>query len=64
MLVMAPLWALTGRTDPRVEGNTLKGLQGVEVKNADAKFASVTLHGTINGKVFKVHRRVRPLSRT
>ncbi|KAG0619717.1 hypothetical protein M758_4G159600 [Ceratodon purpureus] len=53
-LVMAPLWALTGSTDPRPD--SARGLPSAEVVHHAAKRARVRVDGTINGKPFTVER--------
>ncbi|GBG88087.1 hypothetical protein CBR_g46458 [Chara braunii] len=53
-LVMAPLWALTGGTDPRPDSP--RGLTSSDVINPSANSARVTLEGTVNGKRFVIQR--------
>ena len=55
-LVMAPLWALTGETDPRPEGGSTRGLGGADVIHHAAKEATVRLEGTANGERFVIER--------
>eukprot|EP00236_Picocystis_salinarum_P001690 CAMPEP_0183827234 /NCGR_PEP_ID=MMETSP0807_2-20130328/2138_1 /TAXON_ID=88271 /ORGANISM="Picocystis salinarum, Strain CCMP1897" /LENGTH=1066 /DNA_ID=CAMNT_0026072391 /DNA_START=63 /DNA_END=3263 /DNA_ORIENTATION=- len=58
-LVMAPMWALTGSTEARsVGGATASSLTNAEVVNDSTKYASVELHGTINGRSFYLKRQV------
>ena len=56
-LVMSPLWALTGRSDPRPDGNTMKGL-GKEIINDAAKNATVTLDINVNAKLLRIRRKM------
>eukprot|EP00898_Chlorokybus_atmophyticus_P004725 jgi/Chlat1/5253/Chrsp33S00387 len=55
-LAMAPLWALTGSTDPRP--GALTGLNGSDLVHHTAKRATVRLEGVLNGKDFTVQRSV------
>ncbi|KAJ7549384.1 hypothetical protein O6H91_07G051300 [Diphasiastrum complanatum] len=55
-LVMAPLWVLTGSTDPRP--GSMKGLTSSDVVNQRAKVARVRIEGTVNEKPFLVERSV------
>ena len=55
-LVMAPLWALSGETDPRPQGSTMSGLTGGDVVNDFCDQARVRLEGTVNGEPFVVER--------
>jgi len=54
--VMAPLWALTGASDPRPNGSSRSGLTGKLVVNTDAKKACVVLEGFANDKRFRIQR--------
>jgi DNA repair exonuclease SbcCD ATPase subunit len=62
-LVMAPLWALSGETDPRPDGRSTRGLGGADVIHHAAKEAAVRLEGTANGEEFVVERTVGKRSR-
>ncbi|KAL2632582.1 hypothetical protein R1flu_004061 [Riccia fluitans] len=53
-LVMAPLWALSGSTDPRPD--SMRGLSASDVIHEKAKIARVYVQGTVNGKTFTVER--------
>ena len=57
-LVMAPMWALTGTSDLRVEGGAGKALTKTDVVNDFSKSARVKLEGTADGVPFWVERRV------
>jgi hypothetical protein len=57
-LVMAPMWALTGQSDLRVEGGASKTLTKTDVVNDGVKAARVRLEGTVDGEPFWVERRV------
>jgi hypothetical protein len=48
-LVMAPMWALTGQSDLRVEAGATKALTKTDVVNDDAKQARVRLEGAVDG---------------
>lgn len=54
-LVMAALWCLTGKSDPRPDGNVMAGL-GAELVNDNAKDALVELACEVNGKPLVVTR--------
>ena len=56
-LVMAPMWALTGASDTRIEGGSGKTLTKTDVVN-DARVARVRLEGTVDDEPFWVERRV------
>ncbi|KAK9831419.1 hypothetical protein WJX81_003210 [Elliptochloris bilobata] len=58
-LVMAPLWALTGRSDARAEGSGGRGLTAADVVNDDMRSARVRVEGTVNGERFVVERITR-----
>ncbi|CAM6128294.1 unnamed protein product [Calypogeia fissa] len=53
-LVMAPLWALSGSTDPRPD--SMRGLLASDVIHEKAKSARVRVDGTVNGRPFTVER--------
>ncbi|BBN06555.1 hypothetical protein MPTK1_3g22150 [Marchantia polymorpha subsp. ruderalis] len=53
-LVMAPLWALSGSTDPRPD--SMRGLSASDVVHEKAKSARVSVQGTISGIPFTVER--------
>eukprot|EP00899_Mesostigma_viride_P011979 jgi/Mesvir1/20782/Mv07893-RA.1 len=55
-LVMAPLWALTGSTDPRPAATS--GLTGADVVHQGSQQARVRVRGAVNGQEFIVERRV------
>ena len=57
-LVMAPMWALTGTSDLRVEGGAGNALTKTDVVNDFSKSARVKLEGTADGVPFWVERRV------
>lgn len=63
-LVMAPLWALSGETDPRPDGGSTRGLGGADVIHHAAKEAAVRLEGTANGEQFIVERTAGKRSRS
>ncbi|KAL0033719.1 hypothetical protein WJX77_002381 [Trebouxia sp. C0004] len=58
-LVMAPLWALTGKSDARNEGGSGRGLTSSEVLNDEATSAHVCLRGHVNGKPFAIERSIK-----
>ncbi|KAL0053768.1 hypothetical protein WJX82_010500 [Trebouxia sp. C0006] len=58
-LVMAPLWALTGKSDARNEGGSGRGLTSSEVLNDEATSARVCLRGHVNGKTFAIERSIK-----
>ncbi|KAK9812526.1 hypothetical protein WJX73_005975 [Symbiochloris irregularis] len=55
-LVMAPLWAITGKTEPRSETSSASGLNIKETVHDTAKQARVKVEGTVNDKPFSVER--------
>jgi hypothetical protein len=57
-LVMAPLWAMSGETDPRPAGSSSRGLSGPAVIHHEAREARVRLTGTVNNETFVVERVV------
>ncbi|BDA43191.1 hypothetical protein COCOBI_04-2030 [Coccomyxa sp. Obi] len=59
VLVMAPLWALTGRSDARSEGGGTRGLTMSDIVNDDCKLARVRIDGAVNGRSFTVERSTR-----
>ncbi|KAK9914871.1 hypothetical protein WJX75_001641 [Coccomyxa subellipsoidea] len=59
VLVMAPLWALTGRSDARSEGGSTRGLTMSDIVNDDCKAARVRIDGAVNGRSFTVERTTR-----
>ena len=63
-LVMAPMWALTGASDTRIEGSSGKTLTKTDVVN-DARAARVRLEGTVDDEPFWVEatRQSRGCSR-
>ncbi|KAA6423047.1 MAG: hypothetical protein FRX49_07035 [Trebouxia sp. A1-2] len=58
-LVMAPLWALTGKSDARNEGGSGRGLTSSEVLHDEANSARVCLRGHVNGKPFAIERSIK-----
>lgn len=58
-LVMAPLWALTGRSDARAEASGGRGLIAADVVNDAARSARVRVEGSVNGEPFAVERVTR-----
>ena len=57
-LVMAPMWALTGASDTRIEGGSGKTLTKTDVVNDARASARVRLEGTVDDEPFWVERRV------
>ena len=57
-LVMAPMWALTGASDTRIEGGSGKTLTKTDVVNDARASARVRLEGTVDDAPFWVERRV------
>ncbi|KAK9830414.1 hypothetical protein WJX72_011641 [[Myrmecia] bisecta] len=55
-LMMAPLWAITGRSDARAEGGGGRGLTVADIVNDGAKVARVTVEGNVNGAPFTLER--------
>eukprot|EP00891_Asterochloris_glomerata_P004273 jgi/Astpho2/4273/Aster-x0198 len=58
-LAMSALWAITGRSDARIEGGAGRGLTNAEVVNDDCKQARVHVEGRVNGQDFTIERSVR-----
>ena len=58
-LVMAPMWALTGASDTRIEGGSGKTLTKTDVVNDARASARVRLEGTVDDEPFWVERRAR-----
>ena len=63
-LVMAPLWAISGETDPRPVGSSSRGLSGSAVIHHGAREAKVRLLGTVNNETFVVERVVSQRKRS
>ena len=55
---MAPMWALTGKTDSRIDQGSQKSLTKTDVVSDGSAKAVVTVGGTVNGKAFEVTRIV------
>ncbi|KAL3150757.1 hypothetical protein ABBQ32_000532 [Trebouxia sp. C0010 RCD-2024] len=58
-LVMAPLWALTGKSDARVESGVGRGLTSSEVMNDEATLTRVSLRGHVNTVPFVIERSIK-----
>ena len=57
-LVMSAMWALTGKSDQRIEQGSSKTLTKTDVVSDGAKTASVKVEGTVNGDSFWIERTV------
>ena len=57
-LIYAPVWALTGETDPRPLGSSRKGLTKEMISDGQ-KSSSVVVTGSVSGRPFKISREVK-----